>query len=171
MTNREELIEKMARAMCKSEGYEPDAPTGPDGSMMWHADKDAAAAALTALETHFATKGWKITWPEPGDGMIEAADGVTSGERSGLSAFGIDYWSAIQPLPLIFSRRTPMASERTCGNCKWLDYLDGKSSWWPQHGSCDIPIPKWAEGRDNIVDTDTVTNCQTWAEKETPDAQ
>ena len=57
---------------------------------------------------------------------------------------------------------------RTCGNCRWFDYLDGKSSWYPQHGSCDIPIPKWAEGRDNImanVDTDA---CLTWAKKETP---
>ena len=109
MTNREELIEKMARAMCESEGYEPDDPTGPDGSMMWHADKDAAAAALTAHETYLAAKGWKITGPEADDGMIEAADGVTSGERSGLSAFGIDYWIAMHAAAPDLLSETPDA--------------------------------------------------------------
>jgi hypothetical protein len=54
---RDELIEKMARAICQHKGEDPDASSASNeyfsygDAATWHVHVPVAAAALTAIET------------------------------------------------------------------------------------------------------------------------
>ena len=64
MTPRDELIEAMAKGMSEHAQWEE----------RWAAFIPSATAALTAIETFLAAKGWKITGPVATDAMEAAAD-------------------------------------------------------------------------------------------------
>lgn len=86
MTNRDALIEAMARAMCEHQDQEPDRAlesVGKDGKpvIMWTHWKGEATAALTALEASgVRLVPVEATWP-----MVQAAHGTGTDRAFDLS--------------------------------------------------------------------------------------